>query len=134
LYGCAVRSQTTPEVVTIQFTSITRGGYSKEIVATRDSIIQNFTEGRGATSKTTRTVMKAEDWNRLMNSLQPVNMTAVSELPSPTQKRAYDGAHHSSLTFITSSGATVSHSFDDEVPHKSLQPLMSTLLNLIDKQ
>jgi hypothetical protein len=128
--GCAAHSQHSSEILSIQFNSIARGGYSKEITLTRDSIIYNFTEGRGTKPETTRAAMKAEDWNRLMKSLQSVNMMTISELISPTQKRAYDGAHHSSFTFITSAGATVSHSFDDEVPHQSLQPLMDTLLAL----
>jgi hypothetical protein len=131
LQSCAVRSQTTHEIVTIQFTSIARGGYSKEVIITRDSLQQYITERRGEDRKAINTAIDKKDWALLVASTNTLAIQEVPELVSPTQKRAFDGARHSSLTITMSNRSVYSHSFDDELPHEKLQPLMNEVLRLI---
>lgn len=123
LLGCAVYSQKTSQVVRIEFTSLTRGGIIKQIIVTKDSVIKSKSEGRGTELQTIKRAISKKDWQRLLKSFKDVTLSQVPELESPTMKRAYDGAKHSTIS-ITTNDATVTHSFDDEEPHKKLQQLM----------
>ena len=128
LFGCAGHSQKNSDVVKIEFTSLTRG-YSNTLVFTKDSITQVVNE-RGIESNPRREKIKSTDWELLTASLSNVNLSEVADLKSPTMKRAYDGARHSTISITTSQGTVVAHSFDDEDPHEKLAPLMKTIAKL----
>lgn len=128
--SCAVHSQKNSDVIRIEFTSISRGGYSKHFIFTADSVVLSTSEGRGAPLQTTKRVIDTNEWTRLVNSLKEVSLTEIPDLPSPTMKRAHDGARHSALTLITTKGSEVIHSFDDEDPHQKLQVLMKEIKKL----
>jgi hypothetical protein len=51
-------------------------------------------------------------------------------LPSPTNKRAFDGAKHSSIIITLANRETYQHTFDDENPNEKLVPLMKCISNL----
>jgi hypothetical protein len=126
LFGCAVHSQKTDEVVRIEFTSLTRG-YSSKLELTKDSLVEFSTPNRGSASIEKRKKMNPEDWRLLIQALKNVKLSEVPDLKSPTMKRAYDGARHSTLSFTTANGEVLSHSFDDENPHEKLQPMMKLI-------
>jgi hypothetical protein len=128
LLGCAGHSQKNSDVIKIEFTSLTRG-YSNTLVFTKDSLTQ-FVHERGVESNPRKEKIKSTDWELLTESLTNVNLSEVSDLKSPTMKRAYDGARHSTILITTTAGIVVSHTFDDEVAHEKLVPLMKVISKL----
>lgn len=127
--GCASIAKKTNEVIRIEFSSLTRG-HSRSIIFTKDSVISSA-EGRNASPKNGMRI-KPEEWQRLTGSLKNLSVNEIADLPSPTMKRAYDGAMHSTLMITTSDNKTFSHSFDDEDPHEKLKPLMQAIIELRD--
>lgn len=111
----------------IEFTSMTRG-FSKQIVATKDSLIAT-TSGRGAASQDRKVKMRSQDWDKVIAAMDGVMLSEIPDLKSPTEKRIFDGARHSTIT-ITTTATTVSHSFDDEQPNEKLQKLLKELIKL----
>ena len=112
--------QSTGSIIRIEFSSLTRG-YQELIVITEDSI-RISTQGRTKENKS----IENQDWANIIKALKNVKPTDIAGLKSPTTKRAYDGARHSTITVMTKSG-TYSHSFDDEDPHEKLKPLMKVI-------
>jgi len=131
--SCAVYPQKGSDILRIEFTSLSRGGYSKQVVITSDSINLSYSEGREAIAKTTEKLLNSTDWMRLVNSLKGVSIAEISDLTSPTMKRAYDGARHSSITLVTANGKSATHSFDDENPHQKLQLIIKVIQQLTEK-
>ncbi|MBI1767388.1 MAG: hypothetical protein HY015_04475 [Bacteroidetes bacterium] len=117
LTSYTILAQKTADIVRIEFSSLTRG-YQELVVITADSL--------KATTPTQHKAIKNKDWTGVIKSLYGVHLNDIEGLKSPTMKRAYDGARHSTITIITKSGK-YSHSFDDEDPHEKLKPLMKVI-------
>jgi hypothetical protein len=120
----AVFGQSSSDIVRIEFNSGTRGS-NEQIILTKDSIVsfqENFQKDK-APQPVARTA-SAKEWSRLLDCLSQVRLTEIETLESPTMKRAFDGASHSSIIITTSDGSTFTHGFDDENPHHKLKPLM----------
>jgi hypothetical protein len=130
LIGCAVYSQKTSQVTKVEFTSLTRGGIINQIIITKDSVTKSTSAGRGAELQTIKKSISKKDWQRLLRSLKDVTLSQVPELKSPTMKRAYDGALHSTISITTNDAVIVTHSFDDEEPHEKLKLLMKQINRL----
>jgi hypothetical protein len=67
------------------------------------------------------------EWDELLKAASQLKLTEVSTLPSPTNRRAFDGARHSTLVISTNDGQSYTHSFDDENPHEHLRNLMDVV-------
>jgi hypothetical protein len=130
LVGCAVHPQKTNQVVKVEFTSLTRGGVIKQIVISKDSVITSTSEGRGAELQTIKKSISEKDWQLVIGSLKELTLSEVPDLKSPTLKRAYDGALHSTISITTNEAIVVEHSFDDEQPHEKLKLLMKQINRL----
>jgi hypothetical protein len=127
LNGYAAYSQNKSGIIKIEFATLSRGGQNKQIVCTADSVWISSKEGRGLQLKIEKKKMNPKDWEQLIRSLKNVSLPAISGLQSPTMKRAYDGAKHSTISIYTQE-ATWSHSFDDESPHEKLSVLLKLML------
>lgn len=123
----SVFAQSTSEIVRIEFNSGTRGSH-EQIVITPDSIV-TFQENslKNDSHQPVARAASAKDWSHLLDCLRHVRLTEIETLESPTMKRAYDGASHSSIIITTSDGSTFTHGFDDEDPHHKLKPLMKEI-------
>ena len=118
-----IPAQKTGDILRIEFNSLTRG-YQQLVVITADSI-KISTHARGTEENKS---IKNKDWIHIIKPLKNVSLSDIAELKSPTMKRAYDGARHSTIT-ITTKSETYSHSFDDEDPHDKLKPLLKIILD-----
>jgi hypothetical protein len=112
----------TDELKGIEFTSVARG-YQESLKITKDSITHKI-ERHGDSPINKSYPIKEADWNCIVSEVNKINRREISELQSPTMKRAYDGARHSSIIITMKDGAEFTHSFDDEEPHKKLTALM----------
>jgi len=111
-------------ITKIEFTSLTRG-YQKEVFISPDSLTR-IVNNRGENSIFKRKLADGE-WDNLVKSVGEIKMDEIPQLPSPTTRRAFDGARHSTLTIRTKGSEQWQHSFDDELPHEKLHPLMEVI-------
>jgi hypothetical protein len=128
MLGClGVRSQVPYAIRKIEYTTLTRG-YQKHVVISPDSITTKV-EGRGEDQSQKRALTKGE-WSMLIDCLKNVKLAEIPDLKSPSMKRAYDGALHSTLTLTTKDKKVLSHSFDNEDANEKLLPLMKGVKKL----
>jgi hypothetical protein len=119
----AARCQDDP-VVRVDFTSLTRG-YQKEVAISKDSVVE-IISGL-AEYRVTKSRQTDDEWKELVATLRGISLDEIPSLTSPTSKRAYDGARHSTIMISTRGGKSYTHGFDDEDPHEKLQPLMKAI-------
>lgn len=120
-----------PDVTAIEFTTLTRG-FKKQVFISNDSV-KTIVEGREQNNGVMSRAITPSQWEELLRSVKDVDIRKLPELQSPTSRRAFDGARHSSLTVTARDGSTYTHNFDDESPHPDLQPLMDLIVRLHDK-
>ena len=126
LAGCASVAQNSEHIMRIEFSTLTRG-YQELVTFTSDSVKFSRTQA-GKPKIAEAHVIKKNDWQELLKVVQKITLSEIPELKSPTMKRSFDGARHSTITIITDSNQTYIHSFDDENPHEKLQALMKVII------
>jgi hypothetical protein len=125
LASCSSVAQNSSDIVRIEFTSLTRG-YHETVIITNNSL--KISKSQVSEPKIDKArMLKKEEWADIVKALQKVTLAEVSELKSPTMKRAYDGARHSTITITTKTNQVYAHTFDDQEPHQMLMPLMKAL-------
>jgi hypothetical protein len=109
----------------IEFTTLTRG-YQKQVFILPDSVIK-IVDGRQEENKITKRKLAEEEWKGLIKIVEKIPLKEIPQLPSPTSRRAFDGAKHSTITISDSNKNLWTHSFDDENPHEKLHDLMKAI-------
>ncbi len=123
----AACAQKVDNITSITLTKQTRG-YLDEVLITRDSVrgvLENYRAP--GDSKHYSAKIDQDDWARLIMTLSDVSLKDIDGLQSPTMDRARDAAIHSSIVISFKDGASVSHTFDDENPHRDLKPLLEAI-------
>lgn len=110
------------DIIKIEFSSVTRG-HQEFVVITPDSI-----KVTGNKQKAMARALEKKEWTAIINAIDKLELSSVSALKSPTMKRAYDGARHSTITLTTQS-QSYAHTFDDENPHEKLKPLLKIIVD-----
>jgi hypothetical protein len=123
----AVKDNHDSIITKIEFSTGTRG-YQKNVFISADSIIE-ITEDR-ENKRPVKKKIEQNEWRGLIDIASELSLNELEQLPSPTSKRAFDGAKHSSIIITTKDGKSYAHAFDDEQPHKKLQPLMNAIRKL----
>jgi hypothetical protein len=120
------------EIEKIEFTTLTRGAHEKVLI-TKDcvSVVKQSREDEHENNAEMK--LRKDDWQVLVNSTQNISLPDVPTYQAPTNKRAYDGAWHSSITIITKNKKSYGHSFDNEEPNEKLQPLMKAIRALAER-
>jgi hypothetical protein len=113
------------DILRIEFSSVTRG-YQESMVMTKDSITFVYTSPDRKQISAGKLTGKKE-WIRLQETVADADWNTFDNLQSPTNKRAFDGAKHSSIIITTSVNGTHNHSFDDENPNPALTALMKCI-------
>src|SRR3954462_14209426 len=117
------------DIKQIEFRTGSRG-YNKRITLTTDSVTLIVNSSRDDDpSRNSKTVLKAEEWNKLIASLEGVDIRQLDKLKSPTMKRAVDAADGSTLTIISDKES--SHSFDGLDPDAQLKKLLDVILEIV---
>jgi hypothetical protein len=117
--------QSASTIQKIEFTTLSRG-YQKQIFISPDSVI-TVIDGRVESNKVVKRKLGSEEWESLIVPLKNISLHEVAGLKSPSNRRAFDGARHSTITIESSDGNSWNHSFDDESPHEKLKPLMDAI-------
>lgn len=122
-------SQQESVITKVEFTTLTRG-QKKEVFISADSVVE-VSEGLSNEHAVVKRKIESAQWQALLATVKGANLEEVPNLPSPTTRRAFDGARHSSIKITTADGRDFTHAFDDENPHQMLQPLMDEIIRLI---
>ena len=128
--GYSAVSQNQEQIARIEFSSLTRG-YQEHVVFTIDSMKHTRTHAGHPKVSKARALKKSE-WEDMLKIAHKIDLKGMSELKSPTMKRSFDGARHSTITVTTNSNQSYSHSFDDENPHEKLKGLMRIIVKQRD--
>lgn len=82
-------------------------------------------------SETPRTVSYTkDDWEHLQRLSKNIDLSGLSSLKAPTDKRSYDGARAAELTLVVNETSWTSAGFDDGSPPKELSELVEQLVSL----
>lgn len=119
------------DIVSYEYHSTTMMGKTKVII-TQDSVITTF-NGRGEPTRTAR-VTQSSEWTSLAASLKDVDLSKISTLESPTNKRATDAAPYGTIIVTTKDSTYTSASFDGKNPHDMLKPLMEEIVKVWEKK
>jgi hypothetical protein len=108
--------------------SKTSRAYQEHIRINADSlhVLVEDRKNEKASTSYSRKITK-EEWNVLLNMTKDLVLKDLSSLPSPTMKRAYDGAMHATITIYTKDGSSYAHGYDDENPHEALRSLRKAI-------
>lgn len=122
--------QSAPEIISIEVSKSSRG-YTEEIRITPDSVF-TFRENRidGAIPLRQGSPLPDGSWQKLVKTLEGIDLDELGRLPSPSMNRASDAAMHSSISITTAKGQTYSHGYDDENPHHVLKPLLEMVRSI----
>lgn len=120
------------DVLSIEFQSLSRN-YFEKVLITSDSLVKRINKNRGSEEETETRIISKKEWKSLIKDLENMDFGQIQKLESPTKKRTYDGARHSTIK-ITTTQAIYEHLFDDENPNRALDHLMKCIIQIRDKQ
>lgn len=119
------------DIVSYEYHSTTMMGKTV-VVITQDSVVTTF-NGRGEPTRSARATQSSE-WTALAGSLKNVDLSKISSLESPTNKRATDAAPYGTIIVTTKDSTYTSASFDGKNPHDMLKPLMEEIVKVWEKK
>jgi len=114
-----------PAITKVEFTTLTRG-YQKQIFISPDSVVK-IVDGRSDENKMSKRKLSDGEWDAFVKETSGLVLKEIPSLPSPTSRRAFDGARHSTIVIRTGDGKSYSHAFDDENPNEKLHGLMELI-------
>ena len=109
------------EIIRYEYRTTTQMGRTV-LAVTKDSVTVTF-NGRSEPTYWARET-KEEEWNALNESMKDVDLSKVSTLEAPSNKRATDAAPFGMFTFTGKDSSISSASFDAKNPNEMLMPLM----------
>lgn len=119
------------DIVQYEYQSTTMMG--RTVIAIRqDSVVTTFNGREGYMRKARAT--EPSEWMNLANSVKDVELSKISALESPTNKRATDAAPYGTIIITTKDSVYTSASFDGKNPHEMLVPLMNEIVKISEKK
>jgi hypothetical protein len=77
--------------------------------------------------------LKKEDYKKLLDLYQKIDLKSLSSLKDPTQKRFYDGAPIATLSFTNEKDTYTSSEFDGGFPPKEIEAFVNELIVVAEK-
>lgn len=114
--------------ITFEYTAISRGSYNRTVISRSTILVQS-----DRNSKAISKACSKDDWSKLMNLLNAINLKNISKLEAPTQARLYDGAAIAQLTITQENASFETNSFDHGKPPKEIEALVIKILSLSGK-
>jgi hypothetical protein len=117
-------------ITKIEYNSGTRT-YREQVIITPDSLVsvkENFRTDSGPV--VSKRSLSDPEWKKLLQALGSTRPEDLPALESPSDKRTYDAAAHTSIRITTADSKSFSHGFDDTKPNEKLKPLMNGILSL----
>lgn len=111
----------------LEYTAISRGSYYKIVISSEHISVQ-----RGHESKAIIKKCSAENWSKLMQALNAIDLNEISDLKAPTEKRLFDGAAGAQLKISADKVVYETQSFDHGVPPKAIENLVKEILSIAE--
>ncbi|MBD3638636.1 MAG: hypothetical protein HUJ25_14890 [Crocinitomicaceae bacterium] len=115
------------EIVKYEYHTTTMMGRTV-LSVTEDSVTVAF-NGRGEPTYYGREVKESE-WEAVNSSMKDVDLSKVSSLEAPSDKRATDASPHAKFVFVGQDSSITTASFDAKNPHEMLMPLMQEIIKI----
>ena len=77
--------------------------------------------------------LKKEDYKKLLDLYQKIDLNGLSSLKDPTQKRFYDGAPIATLSITNEKDTYTSSEFDGGFPPKEIEAFVNELIVVAEK-
>lgn len=116
------------EVKKIEIAASTRG-YAENLEVTPEVFRFSSTN-----DKVRERAIQEEEWQQILQSLERVDFSTISELKSPTENRFFDGDLATNVKIFTADSSYVSSSFDKKNPPATLQKLVEAIYKLKEKK
>ena len=113
------------DYITFEYSAVSRVSYTR-VVITRLAILVQKDRNSKAISK----ACSKDDWSKLMNLLNAVDLKNISKLKAPTEARLYDGAAIAQLIILKENVTFESSSFDHGNPPKEIEALVQEILSM----
>ncbi|NOQ72757.1 MAG: hypothetical protein GQ574_12175 [Crocinitomix sp.] len=120
----------TTDVIQYEYKATTMLG-SRILTVTQDSVISSFS-GRTKATRTARATT-SEEWTELKASVANLKLETISDLESPTNRRATDASPYGSVKLTTKDSTYHSSAFDGYNAHKTLLPLTAVMEKIAAK-
>ena len=113
------------EHITFEYTALSRGLYNRVVITHKTILVQ-----KDRNSKAISKICSKDDWLKLMNLLNAIDLKNISKLEAPTQARLYDGAAIAQLTITQENASFKTNSFDHGKPPLEIEVLVKKILSL----
>ena len=113
------------EDVTIEYTAVSRGYYKEVLIKNAMITVKN-----GRDAKVISKACSDEQWNAMMKELKSIDVTSLSKLEAPTQKRFYDGAAIANFKITIKDSTYQTPAFDDGIPPIEIKVICDQILEI----
>ena len=117
------------EKVKISYQAISRGFFKQ---LTFEDAKMTYSEDRDLKTIDTFKISKNE-WKQILDLTSKLNLEELENLVSPTDKRLYDGAAHTTITIDLEGKSFNSSSFDEGHPPSKIEALVNKMLTISEK-
>ena len=116
--------KTNPNIA-IEYSTLSRGSYKMIQLANKTISVQ-----KSRNSKMITKVCSDDEWNKIINVVDAINLKNLTTLKAPTQARLYDGAAIANLKVLYNKTTYDVPPFDHGKPAKEIEALVSQILSI----
>lgn len=113
--------------IIIQYSALSRGSYKMIQIANKIISVQKSRD-----AKTITKPCSDDEWNKIINLFETIDINSLSTLKAPTQARLYDGAAIANLKVIYKGIAYDVPPFDHGKPPKEIEALVKEILSIFE--
>jgi hypothetical protein len=117
--------------LTFIYEANTRGFYEKATIANKSIKVSKDRDGN---DKPSALAITAADWKLLLQYLAKTNLSQLSKLKDPSQKRFHDGAASAYLQINYKDKTYTTTNFDHGFPPAVIKKLVDKIVFLIEKE
>ncbi|MCK5401029.1 MAG: hypothetical protein KAJ28_05290 [Flavobacteriaceae bacterium] len=113
------------ESITFEYTAISRGMYYHIVITNSTVSVKKNSNSKGIYKACSK-----EDWSKLIDELNTIDLKNISKFEAPTQARLYDGAATAQLIIMQDKATFKTNSFDHGKPPLEIEALVKKILSL----
>ncbi|WP_157480475.1 hypothetical protein [Gillisia sp. CAL575] len=122
---CSQNNEQNKEI-SFTYETMTRGSRANYTLTKEDiKVVRNMGGEIKASEK-----MTSKDWENLLEKMKEIDVSNISKLKPPSDKRTFDGAAHAILTIKKGDEVYKTNSFDHGNPPSELKSLVKAILRL----
>jgi hypothetical protein len=124
--GCSDSEQMKETI--LEYSANSRGFFQRITVQDQHVMVSR---DRNGLDKPQKQKISDADWKKLVTAFQKVKLERLSELPSPTERRFYDGAAIAKLKVVHEKMAYETTDFDHGEPPAEIKELVNRMIALV---